>query len=148
MIKSSLIFLFLSGVILQAPDFTYQPPEIIQRLMPLSVSGNRRASAFIDIQDRQVDQEAVKLLAHYRDELLPKILHTLKIPYFKISITKPQLPICSFIFRGEYFVYATRNDFPPHVMQRLWKRQKFHYDNVPIAMLTLFAVQTTEGWPM
>jgi voltage-dependent calcium channel N type alpha-1B len=36
---------------------------------------------------------------------------------------------------------------PPAVMPRVWKRQMFHYDNVPTAMLTLFAVQTTEGWP-
>jgi voltage-dependent calcium channel N type alpha-1B len=32
-------------------------------------------------------------------------------------------------------------------MERIWQKQKFHYDNVAAAMLTLFAVQTTEGWP-
>ena len=32
----------------------------------------KRASAFIDIQERKVDDEAVKLLARYRDDLLPK----------------------------------------------------------------------------
>ena len=53
-----------------------------------------------------------------------------------------------FVFRGEFFVYDTKNDFPPSVFPRVWRRQKFHYDNVPIAMLTLFAVQTTEGWPV
>ena len=31
----------------------------------------KRASAFIDIADRKVDEEAVGLLAHYRDTLLP-----------------------------------------------------------------------------
>merc|ERR1719412_569967 len=49
--------------------------------------------------------------------------------------------------QGEYFVYNAKANFPPEVLERVWKRQKFHYDNVPTAMLTLFAVQTTEGWP-
>lgn len=38
----------------------------------INLQNLKRASAFIDIQDRKVDQEAIKLLAHYRDELLPK----------------------------------------------------------------------------
>ena len=38
----------------------------------INLQNLKRASAFIDIQDRKVDQEAVKLLATYRDELLPK----------------------------------------------------------------------------
>ena len=53
-----------------------------------------------------------------------------------------------FYSRGEYFVYNAKANFPPEVLERVWKRQKFHYDNVPTAMLTLFAVQTTEGWPV
>jgi len=44
-------------------------------------------------------------------------------------------------------VFRAKENFPPEVKPRTWKRQKFHYDNVPTAMLTLFAVQTTEGWP-
>ena len=60
-----------------------------------------------------------------------------------------QVLICLFYyFRGEYFVYRAKENFPPEVWPRVWKRQKFHYDNVPTAMLTLFAVQTTEGWPV
>lgn len=47
--------------------------------------------------------------------------------------------------QGEYFVF--QGDQPPSVMPRLWQQQKFSYDNVLLAMLTLFAVQTTEGWP-
>ena len=52
-------------------------------------------------------------------------------------------------YRGEYFKFQITDgdDLPPMVLPRVWKRQKFHYDNVPTAMLTLFAVQTTEGWP-
>lgn len=35
----------------------------------------------------------------------------------------------------------------PELQDREWKPQSFHYDNVMVAMLTLFAVQTGEGWP-
>lgn len=34
----------------------------------------------------------------------------------------------------------------PKKEERQWKVQVFNYDNVADAMLTLFAVQTTEGW--
>ncbi|XP_037083301.1 voltage-dependent calcium channel type A subunit alpha-1-like isoform X2 [Pollicipes pollicipes] len=48
--------------------------------------------------------------------------------------------------QGEYFVY-TDDKQPPEVRQRVWRQQDFHYDDVMMAMLTLFAVQTGEGWP-
>jgi len=35
----------------------------------------------------------------------------------------------------------------PTVKQRVWESWEFGYDNVLSAMLTLFAVQTGEGWP-
>ena len=35
----------------------------------------------------------------------------------------------------------------PSVLPREWKQWKFHYDNVLDAILTLFTVQTGEGWP-
>lgn len=35
----------------------------------------------------------------------------------------------------------------PELKNRTWQLQSFHYDNVMVAMLTLFAVQTGEGWP-
>lgn len=35
----------------------------------------------------------------------------------------------------------------PTEKKRIWCTQNFHYDNVATAMLTLFAVQTGEGWP-
>ena len=38
----------------------------------INMQNLKRASAFIDVADRKVDQEAIKLLATYRDELLPK----------------------------------------------------------------------------
>ncbi|CAH2243784.1 jg12698 [Pararge aegeria aegeria] len=48
--------------------------------------------------------------------------------------------------RGSYFVYEP-SSLLPRVEKRLWRTQSFHYDNVASAMLTLFAVQTGEGWP-
>ncbi|CAN7994074.1 unnamed protein product, partial [Ixodes hexagonus] len=48
--------------------------------------------------------------------------------------------------KGEFYVFADA-DKPPRVEKRLWKHQPFHYDNVMAAMLTLFTVQTGEGWP-
>ncbi|CAH1100381.1 unnamed protein product [Psylliodes chrysocephalus] len=48
--------------------------------------------------------------------------------------------------QGRFFVYEEDSDVPT-VQIRDWSPQKFHYDNVPMAMLTLFAVQTGEGWP-
>lgn len=35
----------------------------------------------------------------------------------------------------------------PREERRRWMTQSFHYNNVATAMLTLFAVQTGEGWP-
>ena len=49
-------------------------------------------------------------------------------------------------FRGEYFVYDLNDNTAPNIVQRVWDRRSFHYDNCAIAMITLFAVQTSEGW--
>ncbi|CAG9575550.1 unnamed protein product [Danaus chrysippus] len=48
--------------------------------------------------------------------------------------------------QGSFFVYES-NSLLPQVRKRQWTTQSFHYDNVASAMLTLFAVQTGEGWP-
>jgi len=48
--------------------------------------------------------------------------------------------------RGDYFVF-TDTDKLPTVKRRQWETWDFGYDNVAAAMLTLFAVQTGEGWP-
>ena len=47
--------------------------------------------------------------------------------------------------QGQYFEF--NGPGPPTVHDRIWDVRDFHYDNVAIAMLTLFAVQTGEGWP-
>lgn len=48
--------------------------------------------------------------------------------------------------RGSFFVFDSE-EMLPREEKRIWDNQNFHYDNVATAMLTLFAVQTGEGWP-
>ncbi|XP_076756209.1 calcium voltage-gated channel subunit cacophony isoform X21 [Xylocopa sonorina] len=48
--------------------------------------------------------------------------------------------------QGQYFVFED-GALLPEPKKREWQSQSFHYDNVMAAMLTLFAVQTGEGWP-
>ncbi|XP_058446082.1 voltage-dependent calcium channel type A subunit alpha-1 isoform X9 [Malaya genurostris] len=48
--------------------------------------------------------------------------------------------------KGSFFVYDGPDQLPRREV-REWRTQSFHYDNVATAMLTLFAVQTGEGWP-
>ncbi|XP_018406731.1 PREDICTED: voltage-dependent calcium channel type A subunit alpha-1 [Cyphomyrmex costatus] len=47
---------------------------------------------------------------------------------------------------GHFFVFE-EGKLQPELKPRKWQSQSFHYDNVMVAMLTLFAVQTGEGWP-
>lgn len=58
------------------------------------------------------------------------------------------------IYRGHYLDYAADSDidinadyYMPEATKRKWDLREFYYDNVITAMLTLFAVQTGEGWP-
>ena len=69
-----------------------------------------------------------------------------------------------YFYRGTYFVYVDSESPPVQHVRRLnkisaygyqislmndnfrWERRDFHYDNCFVAMLTLFAVQTSEGW--
>lgn len=51
-----------------------------------------------------------------------------------------------FFVRGDYFEYKNPHKLPV-VKKRKWEKWEFHYDDVASAMLTLFAVQTGEGWP-
>lgn len=44
-------------------------------------------------------------------------------------------------------VYERGNIESPQIKIREWELEKFHFDNVPKAMLTLFTVSTFEGWP-
>lgn len=49
--------------------------------------------------------------------------------------------------RGTYLEFEDGNINRPTVKQRDWQQQRFHFDNVAKAMLTLFTVSTFEGWP-
>ncbi|KAK6980046.1 voltage-dependent calcium channel type A subunit alpha-1, partial [Biomphalaria glabrata] len=50
--------------------------------------------------------------------------------------------------QGQFFEYSGSSDQPVVTVQnREWRRQDFHYDNIVMAMLTLFTVTTGEGWP-
>ena len=49
--------------------------------------------------------------------------------------------------QGQYVTYAYSDITRPVVMNREWVRYPYHYDNVLSGMLTLFIVQTFEGWP-
>lgn len=53
---------------------------------------------------------------------------------------------CISFSRGEYFLYPDGETLPK-VKPREWTRWEFNYDNVFDAVLTLFTVQTGEGWP-
>ena len=54
--------------------------------------------------------------------------------------------VVPFVSRGDYFEYKDPHKLPI-VKKRKWEKWEFHYDDVASAMLTLFAVQTGEGWP-
>uniref|UniRef100_A0A915CNI0 Voltage-dependent calcium channel alpha-1 subunit IQ domain-containing protein n=1 Tax=Ditylenchus dipsaci TaxID=166011 RepID=A0A915CNI0_9BILA len=47
---------------------------------------------------------------------------------------------------GQYFIYDGQNEVP-RVENREWRLRPFNYDNTLNAMLTLFIVTTSEGWP-
>lgn len=54
----------------------------------------------------------------------------------------------SFLFfsSGSYFDFGT-GKHKPECRKRTWEPYDFTYDSVPQAILTLFTVQTGEGWP-
>ncbi|UJR21745.1 hypothetical protein I4U23_024820 [Adineta vaga] len=48
--------------------------------------------------------------------------------------------------RGSFFDFGTGKR-TPEIKPRIWEPYDFTYDSVPQAILTLFTVQTGEGWP-
>ncbi|QQP56288.1 Uncharacterized protein FKW44_000902, partial [Caligus rogercresseyi] len=48
--------------------------------------------------------------------------------------------------QGEYFVFGEHGEASPIVEERVWDIKAFNYDNCGAAIITLFAVQTSEGW--
>ena len=61
---------------------------------------------------------------------------------FKLNILEKRI-----FFRGTYIIYEDGNIDDPEIMIREWSLNRFHFDNVAKAMLTLFTVSTFEGWP-
>ncbi|XP_050313239.1 muscle calcium channel subunit alpha-1 isoform X2 [Anthonomus grandis grandis] len=49
--------------------------------------------------------------------------------------------------RGTYLIYVDGDINKPQMKDREWEPNRFHFDNVGKAMLTLFTVSTFEGWP-
>jgi spore maturation protein SpmA len=43
-------------------------------------------------------------------------------------------------------VFGLEGAVTPIVEKRMWDIKAFNYDNCAAAMITLFAVQTSEGW--
>ncbi|XP_018798964.1 PREDICTED: voltage-dependent calcium channel type D subunit alpha-1 isoform X7 [Bactrocera latifrons] len=48
---------------------------------------------------------------------------------------------------GTYLFYEDGDVHKPRLKERAWDKNKFHFDDVAKAMLTLFTVSTFEGWP-
>ncbi|CAF3563953.1 unnamed protein product [Adineta steineri] len=46
-----------------------------------------------------------------------------------------------------FYLKIDNNHNRVHKIPRIWTNSKFHFDNVPQALLTLFTVATFEGWP-
>ena len=63
-----------------------------------------------------------------------------------VSHVKHKQMFIFFFFRGEFFVAGEMSQSTPVVERRQWMQKPFNYDNVGYGMITLFAVQTTEGW--
>lgn len=53
----------------------------------------------------------------------------------------------NFFNSGTYLIYENGDINKPRLKEREWKNNKFHFDDVAKAMLTLFTVSTFEGWP-
>ncbi|XP_030377282.1 voltage-dependent calcium channel type D subunit alpha-1 isoform X2 [Scaptodrosophila lebanonensis] len=49
--------------------------------------------------------------------------------------------------QGTYLIYEDGDVHKPRLKERVWDNNRFHFDDVPKAMLTLFTVSTFEGWP-
>ncbi|KAH8854344.1 Muscle calcium channel subunit alpha-1 [Schistosoma japonicum] len=49
--------------------------------------------------------------------------------------------------KGQFIEYKDMSLENPILSEREWKNADFNFDNVPNALLTLFAVSTFEGWP-
>ncbi len=65
--------------------------------------------------------------------------------FLPLLYTEPFLFLPS-LYRGEFFEFGEHGPSLPAVEVREWVVKEFNYDNTLRAMITLFAVQTSEGW--
>lgn len=86
--------------------------------------------------------------------MLPKrCLHCLQSQLLKDGLGKCGIHsrvvdlTCGCDFRGHYLTFAEGDIYQPSIEKREWDKNRFHFDNVAEAMLTLFTVSTFEGWP-
>ena len=70
----------------------------------------------------------------------------IEFPSSHISLKLKYWHFHFFFYRGEFFVAGINGEDRPQVDMRQWDVKAFNYDNCGIAMITLFAVQTSEGW--
>lgn len=78
--------------------------------------------------------------------IVPKSGQNDQLNYLFIIISSDYKGIF-FIFRGTFLVYVDGDIDKPIMREREWEQNRFHFDNVAKAMLTLFTVSTFEGWP-
>ncbi len=62
--------------------------------------------------------------------------------YYCTDLSKTTKSEC----QGQYYSFNNRDNLPT-IENRKWLRWEFHFDNVVFAILSLFTVQTGEGWP-
>lgn len=55
--------------------------------------------------------------------------------------------LTNYFHSGTYLVFEDGNVDKPVSKEREWSNNRFHFDDVQKAMLTLFTVSTFEGWP-
>lgn len=72
---------------------------------------------------------------------------TLEMPNISQISVYPWTLRVYFISSGTFIIYQDGDINRPKIVERTWTTNRFHFDNVAKAMLTLFTVSTFEGWP-
>lgn len=74
-------------------------------------------------------------------------LFQLHLIFFALFYLIEKKKIYNHHFSGTYLDIEDGNIDQPVLKQREWENNRFHFDDVAKAMLTLFTVSTFEGWP-
>ncbi|CAD7093988.1 unnamed protein product [Hermetia illucens] len=113
------------------------PPSLEQTVRPIHRLKNHKSPGADGIT-----AELVK----YGGDQLHQVVHqlVLKGKFFSCSDgSKVVEAEC----HGTYLVFENGDVNKPTIKEREWDRNRFHFDDVAKAMLTLFTVSTFEGWP-